>query len=223
VFEFCNTEMNADAAKPSADFSSDACAKAGYANNYNGSTPSRYDPVNPTYRTGPTLDMGGRPLIGGGSHLNYYKDPVQTPFNCTRNPALNLTFASNEPQILSSCADGPLVKVHRQVTFVILFDKSCCAITCKLWLSLSCHRMGLYIVYNCLLNTKTLSVDFLSRHTRRGDRPVLSCATLCRHSPHFGILANMFEQRADACGTHDAGRSPCRLTSVLPSIAVVYI
>ena len=73
VFEFCNTAMNADAAKPAADFSSDAVAKAGYANNYNGSTPSRYDPVNPTYRTGPTLDMGGRPLIGGGSHLNYYK------------------------------------------------------------------------------------------------------------------------------------------------------
>ena len=111
VFEFCNTAMNADAAKPAADFSSDAVAKAGYANNYNGSTPSRYDPVNPTYRTGPTLDMGGRPLIGGGSHLNYYKDPVQFPFNYTRNPALNLTFASNEPQILSSYAEWPLVKV----------------------------------------------------------------------------------------------------------------
>ena len=111
VFGFCNTVMNADAAKPAADFSSDAAAKAGYANNYNGSTPSRYDPVNPTYRTGPTLDMGGRPLIGGGSHLNYTKDPVQFPFNYTRNPALNLTFASNEPQILSSYAERPLVKV----------------------------------------------------------------------------------------------------------------
>jgi hypothetical protein len=138
--------MNADAAKPSADFSSDAAAKAGYANNYNGSTPNRYDPVNPTYRTGPTLDMGGRPLIGGGSHLNYYKDPVQTPLNCTRNTALNLTFARSEPQILSSCAVWPLVKVQRQVTFVILFDKSYCAITCKLWLFLSCHIMGLYFI-----------------------------------------------------------------------------
>ena len=95
----------------SLDFHALPVAKAGYANNYNGSTPSRYDPVNPTYRTGPTLDMGGRPLIGGGSHLNYTKDPVQFPFNYTRNPALNLTFASNEPQILSSYAEWPLVKV----------------------------------------------------------------------------------------------------------------
>ena len=103
--------MNADAAKPAADFSSDAVAKAGYANNYNGSTPSRYDPVNPTYRTGPTLDMGGRPLIGGGSHLNYYRDPVQIPINHSQNS--NPEFASNKQQILSSYAEWPLVTVTK--------------------------------------------------------------------------------------------------------------
>ena len=110
------------------DFSSVTSAKAGYANNYDGRTPSRYDSVNPTYRTGPTLDMGGRPLIGGGSHLNYYRDPVrpQAPkpkpwklhallsqyyacaFPCKCQSAsqmFNLTF----------CSEWPLVKGTRSV------------------------------------------------------------------------------------------------------------
>jgi hypothetical protein len=93
----CSTTLNE--MSDSLDFNSLPAAKAGYANNYNGYTPNRYDHVNPTYRTGPTLDMGGRPLIGGGSHLNYYKDPVQIPINHSQNPTLNLTFASNKPQI----------------------------------------------------------------------------------------------------------------------------
>ncbi len=56
-------------------------SKRGYANNYDGRTPDRYDSVNPTYRQGPPdlqiyQNRGGQLQQTGRSYLDYYKDPL---------------------------------------------------------------------------------------------------------------------------------------------------